>query len=150
MNASTALKELLCEQWCAEAEVEADDEGLRVSLPLTESDGDATTVWLRKRVGGWHITDLGTTLMRLSYHTDVDLLSEGQRARAVERMLSEQGVTLDTGELHADATEEDLAPTLLRFGVAMSRVGDMKLWTRTRAMESRGLVVRVANGWGIA
>lgn len=81
MNAPTELQELLCEQWCADIDIGEDNAGIRLSLPLTESDGDAVTVWINQRVGGWHLRDYGTTFMRLSYDTDVDLLTEGQRAR---------------------------------------------------------------------
>jgi hypothetical protein len=129
---TTELQELLCEQWCAELEVGEDIAGIRLSLPLVESDGDAITVWINRVVGGWRLRDCGTALMRLSYDMDIDLLADGQRARVLDRILAEHQVRLENGELVCSVEEGQLGATLLRFGQAISRVGDIKLWTRAR------------------
>lgn len=133
MNANTSeLQRMLCEQWCTDAEVAQDEGGIRLSLPLVEADGDYVTVWLRQELGGWKITDNGTTFMRLSYSMDVDLLNEGSRSKVVERVVGEQGVELHDGELSTVVTEGDLGPGLLRFGQAMLRLSDLKLWSWPR------------------
>lgn len=132
MNAPAKLQELLCEQWCADVDIAQDKAGTRLSLPLTEADGDAVTVWINQRVGGWHLHDCGTTFMRLSYDMDVDLLSEGQRARVLERILAEHQIRNENGELVCEVEERDLGAALLRFGQAALRIGDIKLWTRAR------------------
>ena len=123
------LQRLLCEQWCADAEVVEDEAGLRVSLPMTEADGDVVTAWLQKTLGGWCISDRGLTLMRLSYDMDVDLLAEGQRAKVLDRIVREQGVKYQQGELSLAVREGDLGPALMRFGQAIVRVSDLKLWS---------------------
>lgn len=130
MNAPAELRALLCEQWCAEADIQQDDGGLRVSLPLTEADGDMVTVWLQSTLGGWTLRDHGTTLMRLSYDMDVSLLDEGQRSRVVQRILAEQQVTLEDGELLSSAPEGHLTDALLRMGQAMQRLSDLRMWRR--------------------
>jgi hypothetical protein len=132
MKAPAELQELLCEQWCADIHIDQDKVGLRLSLPLTESDGDSVTVWINQRVGGWHLRDCGTTFMRLSYDMDVDLLAEGQRARVLERILAEHQVRNENGELVCEVEERNLGAALLRFSQAALRIGDIKLWTRSR------------------
>lgn len=129
---NTELQDLLCEQWCADVEIGEDTAGIRLSLPLSEADGDAVTVWINQRVGGWRLRDCGTTFMRLSYDMDVDLLADGQRARVLERILAEHQITMEDGELTSEAEERNLGASLLRFGQALLRIGDIKLWSRAR------------------
>lgn len=132
MNTPNELQELLCEQWCADVDIGEDSAGIRISLPLIESDGDAVTVWVTPIVGGWRLRDCGTTLMRLSYDMDVDLLAEGQRAKVLERILVEHQLSLVEGELVVDAQERGLGLALLNIGQASLRIGDIKLWSRAR------------------
>lgn len=132
MTQATELQELLCEQWCASADIAQDQAGLRLSLPLEETDGDAVTVWLNPEVGGWSLRDCGTTMMRLSYDMDPDLLLDGPRAKVLERILGEHQVRLEEGELRADAEERQLGAALMRFGQAALRIGDIKLWSKVR------------------
>lgn len=132
MPATTELQHLLCEQWCADADMATDEGGIRISMPLTAADGDAITVWLTPDLGGWVVRDHGTTLMRLSYGTDLDLLAEGHRAKVVARILSEQGVQLDDGELSTRALEGSLGVAMMRMGQAMLRLADIRLWSKTR------------------
>jgi hypothetical protein len=132
MNMPNVLQEILCEQWCADVEIGEDSAGIRISLPLTESDGDAVTVWVTHMIGGWKLRDCGTTLMRLSYDMDIDMLAEGQRAKVLERILTEHHLSLVEGELVAEAQERSLGAALFHFGQALLRIGDIKLWSRAR------------------
>jgi hypothetical protein len=128
------LQNLLCEQWCSDVEIGEDSAGIRLSLPLSESDGDAITVWIKQIVGGWRLRDCGTTFMRLSYDMDVDLLTDGQRAKVLERILAEHQIQIDGGELVRDVEERTLGAALLSFGQAVARIGDIKLWSRARVV----------------
>ena len=136
MSDHTELQELLCEQWCSEVAVAEDKVGIRLSLPILEDDGDSLTVWIQPTLGGWTIRDCGTTMMRMSYDIDVDLLTEGQRGKVLERILSEHNVRLLDGELLCDVPESELGAALLRFGHAAQRIGDIKLWSRTRVIST--------------
>lgn len=129
---SSELQELLCEQWCADVSIVEDAAGLRLSLPLSEPDGDAITVWINPIVGGWRLRDCGSAVMRLSYDIDVDLLSVGQRAKVLERVLAEHQITMVDGELSCEVSERGLGEALLRFGQAVQRVGDIKMWSQAR------------------
>ena len=132
MNRTEAMRELLCEQWCSGALIADDAEGLRISLPVHEADGDAVTLWIKPAMGGWHISDMGTTFMRLSYDMEFDLLSSGQRAQVLSTILEAHGIEDSDGELTMVAPEGELGPALLSFGVAISRVGDLRFWSRGR------------------
>lgn len=132
MNTPAELQDLLCEQWCSSANVSHDEVGLRVSLPFVEGDGDHVTVWIQHELGGWMVRDLGTTLMRLSYGMDVDLLDDGQRSKVVESIIASSGVSLVDGELRASTREGALAATLLQMGQAILRLRDIQLWKTSR------------------
>jgi hypothetical protein len=132
MDTTAELRKLLCESWCAELDIERSGNGLRVSLPLDEADGDAVTVWLSALPGGWRVSDQGTTLMRLSYQHDIDRLMEGAREALFERILGEHQINLEDGRLLMTVAEGELAAGLLRYGQAIQRVGDLRFWTRAR------------------
>ena len=132
MSPSAQLRKMLCESWCSSLDIAEDTIGTRLSLPAVEPDGDTITVWLTPRLGGWHIRDCGATLMRLSYSMDVDQLEQGSRARVLDRILAEHAVALENGELTLETDEAGLPNALLRFGQALQRVGDIRLWTRAR------------------
>ena len=132
MTTPTAIKQLLCEQWCADAVVFEDQGGLRLSLPMYEADGDAVTVWLRPELGGWVIADQGTTFMRLSYDMDLDLLDSGQRSKVLEAIFREEGIEDIGGNLTMTVQEGDLGHALLSFGRAIGRIGDIRLWNKSR------------------
>lgn len=132
MTNSAELRELLCEQWCADVDIGEDRVGLRIALPLQEDDGDAVTVWIQPTIGGWKLRDCGTTFMRLSYEIDVDTLDDGQRARVLDRILAGGRVQLEMGELTLEVPEHQLGAALLSFGQTCQRVGDIAMWTRSR------------------
>lgn len=132
MNAPHELRHLLCQQWCDAADIVEDDAGTCISLPLIEGDGDHVSLWIQAQPGGWKITDLGTTMMRLSYCMDVSMLSEGQRAVVVQQVVASEGVVLSDGEVSTVVAEAELGPALLRVGQAILRLSDVKLWHRTR------------------
>ncbi|MBB5402662.1 DUF1828 domain-containing protein [Paraburkholderia youngii] len=130
---SEAVKKLLCESWCSELDVVEDGDTLRLSMPLTEPDGDYVTVWLRKTLGGWKLEDAGSTLMRLSYDTDVSGLLRGPRKVMLDRMLVEYGARLDdSGQVISEAVEPDLGHSLLRYGQALLRANEIRTWSKTR------------------
>lgn len=106
---------------------------MRLSMPLTEPDGDYVTVWLRKMLGGWKLEDAGSTLMRLSYDTDISALLRGPRKVMLDRMLVEYGARLDErGQVIAETAERDLGHSLLRYGQALLRANEVRAWSRAR------------------
>lgn len=134
MTDSGELRNLLCEQWCADLDLEVGHDELdwRISLPVYESDGDAVTVWIQPQVGGWQLRDCGTTMMRLSYDMDVDLLQEGTRSKVLQQLLAEGGMRIEGGELFAAMPERQLGAGLMQFAQTVLRISDISLWSRSR------------------
>lgn len=133
METTTIVRDLLCQAWCTELEAVEDSGGIRLSMPLLETDGDYVSVWLKQAIGGWSIDDCGSTLMRVSYDADVGQFLKGPRKTLLDKYLAEYGARLtDDGLIRTESTEQDLGPSLLRFGQAMLRVQDLKSWTKSR------------------
>nr|WP_244103431.1 DUF1828 domain-containing protein [Burkholderia gladioli] len=102
-------------------------------MPLTETDGDYVTVWARSTLGGWRLEDAGSTLMRISYDSDVSSLLRGPRRSLLDKMLLEYGARLDeSGQVVSESSEADLGHSLLRFGQAILRANEVKAWSRQR------------------
>ncbi|MDR5737356.1 MULTISPECIES: DUF1828 domain-containing protein [unclassified Caballeronia] len=132
-DASAAVKRLLCESWCSEINVAPDGDSIRLCMPLMEPDGDYITVWLRQIMGGWRLEDAGTTFMRMSYDSDATALLRGPRRVLLDQTLAEYGARLaDDGQVVADSAEAQLGLSLLRFGQALLRVGDLRSWSKPR------------------
>lgn len=130
MNA--ALSSLLCQQWCASADIKAFGAGARVSLPMYGRDGDAYSLYLEPEIGGWSISDKGASLMRLSYEHDLDALLGGQRGKIFGQVVAESGAEYLDGEIVLHSTESDLATNLLEMGRTLTRIEDIGMWTRLR------------------
>jgi len=73
------------------------------------------------------ITDHGLTLMRLSYAFDIDTPN---KEKILRRILAENGVNEENGELYMEATPETLYTALLQFSQAVSKVGNMRYFKR--------------------
>ena len=105
MDATTEdLRSELCKALCANVDVrERPDGRVYVSTPFRFPDGDSFSIYLERLAsGGFRISDLGGTLMHLSYEHDVDKLREGTRQKVFSQILSEMGVDDDDGELRID------------------------------------------------
>lgn len=129
---NTILSKLLCQQWCASADIQPFSTGVRVSLPLFGRDGDACALYVEPSIGGWRISDKGATLMRLSYEHDLASLLEGQRGKIFGQVVTESGAEFLDGEIFLHSTENQLAENLLAMGQALTRIEDIGMWTRLR------------------
>jgi Domain of unknown function DUF1828 len=87
------ITKTLCETMCADVEVVRRGEGLLfVSTPFTFSDGDLYSIYLKMLpAGGFRITDMGGTLMHLSYESEIDKLRDGTRGKVFNEVLAERG-----------------------------------------------------------
>jgi len=98
-------------------------------VPLYHEDGDMVDIFLDANVGGEtvRICDHGMTLMRLSYTYDINTPS---RERILEKILSENGIKSQNGNLMVDARVEDLYPAILQFAQAIAKVSSMRVHTK--------------------
>lgn len=135
MNATTeALRTELCKALCANVDVrERPDGHVYVATPFQFADGDSFSMYLKRLpAGGFRISDMGGTMMHLSYEQDIDKLREGTRNRVFTQILSEMGVEDDDGELMLDIPADQLGAGIFRFGQALTRVHDLTILNRVQ------------------
>lgn len=108
-----SLRERLCASLCANVELHQRPDGLvSVVTPFTK----------RLPSGGLRLTDMGTTLMHMSYEMDVDRLREGTRVGIWTQVLAQHGVHEDDGEMYIDAAPGELGGALIRLGQALTQL----------------------------
>jgi len=133
MNA-TALQDLLCRSLCGDVVLTSvGQDAWQVSTPFMFPDGDAYAMYLRQTPdGAWRISDMGSTLMHLSYENDVGKFREGGRGRLFGQVLADAGLEEDDGEFFLIAPVEGLGTGLFSFGQAMTRLHDITFLNRLR------------------
>lgn len=87
----------------------------------------ASHIFLESRNGLVRVCDLGMTLMRLSYSYDIDTPN---KERIFRRILSENQVHEENGNLFIDAKPEYLYPAVLQFAQTVAKVANMRLYKR--------------------
>ncbi|OZI29982.1 hypothetical protein CAL29_18035 [Bordetella genomosp. 10] len=132
MDSLRDLQDQLCRSMCAEVSLRETKEGyIVVSTPFTFPDGDGYTIYLRRTAtGGWRLSDMGNTLMRLSYEQDIEKLRDGTRARVFEQIVAEMGIEDDNGDLFLEAPSTRLGEGVFRFGQALTRIHDIRFLNR--------------------
>lgn len=87
------LQTALCTQLCADIKVSLkNDQLIRVETPFYFSDGDPYQIFLTEiETGGFRVTDMGHTLMQMSYENDIDLLRKGSRGTLLTQIQQELG-----------------------------------------------------------
>jgi len=103
---------------------------LQLVAPLFHEDGDMVDIFLEPTNGGQEnirICDHGMTLMRLSYNFDIDTPN---KERIFQRILAENRIREEKGNLFLDAKPESLYPSVLQFAQAVAKVSNMQLFKR--------------------
>lgn len=133
MNIET-LKQSIGASLCSDVNVIEQEEGLFfVSTPFTFGDGDEYSIYIEQLpAGGLRISDMGNTLMHLSYEHDISKIREGTRGRVFEQILSEIGISDDGGELYVETTADQVGAKIFRFGQAITKVHDLSFLNRIR------------------
>lgn len=128
------IKKMLCSSLCAEVNVIERGAGLLfVSTPFSFADGDAYSIYLKTLpAGGFRISDMGGTLMHLSYENDIDKFREGTRGKLFSQILSEMQLAEEDGEFFIDTPVDALGSSLFRFGQAITRIHDLTFLNRAR------------------
>jgi hypothetical protein len=134
LNDLAALQTQICDAFCQHVTLSEREDYIIVPLPMTARDGDGLTVYLRRASGGgWRISDLGSTIMRLSYDAKLKDVLSGTRMRLFETILAEAGVEENDGEIFIEIPGDKLIWGIFTVGQAISRIGDLSLWTKSRA-----------------
>jgi hypothetical protein len=102
---------------------------LQLILPLYHEDGDMIDIFIESRNGNniIRVSDCGMTLMRLSYSFGLDTPN---KERIFSRILSENQVNEENGNLYIDTKPESLYPAILQFAQTVAKVSNMRLYKR--------------------
>jgi len=129
------LQDNLCSLMCSEIKVEPKNNNLlRIQTPFTFSDGDPYQIYIKEMPGGiMRITDMGHTMMHLSYENDVDKLREGTRGCLFNQILAENAVKEEKGEIFTDTDSHNLVTAIFSIGQALTKITDLTFLNRARA-----------------
>jgi Domain of unknown function DUF1828 len=102
---------------------------LQVFAPLYHADGDMMDLFLidLPEKGLVRISDLGMTLMRLSYTYDIDTPN---KEKILNKILSENSIKSEDGNLILDIKPELIYYGLMQFAQAISKIINMRLYKR--------------------
>jgi hypothetical protein len=128
------LEAELCKALCAKVTLkERKDGNVFVQTPFVFPDGDSFSIYLKRLPsGGFRLSDMGATLMHLSYEQDIDKLREGTRSKVFAQILSEMGINDDEGELYLEMPAAHIATGVFQFGQALTRVHDLTFLNRVQ------------------
>lgn len=129
------LQAALCSHLCAEIKLkEKNGQLLAVDTPFFFADGDPYQIYIKEMPGGiMRLTDLGHTMMHLSYENDTDKFREGTRGKLFEQIKSETSVEEDEGAFFIDTSIEDLGHNIFRLGQALTKINDLTYLNRARS-----------------
>ena len=124
----------LCRALCSEISLRQLDGGdFFVSTPFSFPDGDAYSLYLKRlHTGGYRISDMGSTMMSLSYDHDVSKFEEGSRGRVFNQILAEMNVNNNDGEIYLEIPAHELANGMFTFGQALTRIHDLTFLNRVQ------------------
>src|SRR5271163_2270016 len=125
-------RKTLCEALCAEVKlIPRPGDVIAISTPLTFPDGDSLPMFVRPLAwGGIEFTDMGNSLMRLSYDTEPANLRDGTRGRVLAQVLAEYGLRDKEGELILAVPGNEIGVGAFRFSQALTRVHDISFLNR--------------------
>ena len=129
------LCKTLREQLCQNIGIDESQDGLLMLRSQFQfADGDQFTMCLSE-VGPneLRLSDLGDTLMHISYDQDIEKFTTGTRGMLIEQILGESGVRQDRGVFYMDTSVEYLARAFVCFGQAITRICDLTFLSRTTA-----------------
>jgi hypothetical protein len=101
---------------------------MKLIVPLFHEDGDMVDIFLEEMADGRvRVSDRGLSLMRLSYDFDIDTEN---RERIFRRIINENRIQEDRGNLFVDVAPEHLYPAILNFGQTVAKITNMALYRR--------------------
>ncbi|MEE9430458.1 MAG: DUF1828 domain-containing protein, partial [Melioribacteraceae bacterium] len=129
------LQENLCSLMCAEVNIRQKNKKLlSVETPFFFADGDPYQIYIKEMPGGIiRLTDMGHTMMHLSYENDLDKFREGTRGKIFEQIKSETFIEENDGELYIETPVENLGFNIFRLGQALTQINDLTFLNRARA-----------------
>ena len=129
------LQKNLCSLLCAEVQVRAKNGNLlAIDTPFYFADGDPYQLYIKEMPGGiLRLTDMGHTLMHLSYENDIEKFREGTRGILLSQIKSETLIEEEEGEFYIETELGNLGSNLFRLGQALTKINDLTFLNRARA-----------------
>lgn len=124
---TTRLQQLLCENLCKEVRIIRRPDGkLMLRTGFQFPDGDRFPIHVSETAtNGVRLSDLGHTLMRISYDHDLDSFLRDARGRLLETIVNESDIGFDGGVLYVECSPEGLPDAVFRFGQTLTRVYEL-------------------------
>ncbi len=129
------LQQSLCSLMCAEVNVrEKNGKLLAIETPFFFADGDPYQIYIKELPGGiLRLTDMGHTLMHLSYENDIDKFREGTRGKLFDQIKAETLIEEEDGAFFIDTPSDSLGMNIFRFSQALTKINDLTFLNRARA-----------------
>lgn len=129
------LQKKLCSLMCAEVKIYSKSSNLfAIETPFFFADGDPYQIYIKELAGGIiRLTDMGHTLLHLSYDNDIDKFREGTRGNLLNQIKSETFIEEDNGEFFIDTYIDNLGFNIFRLGQALTKINDLTFLNRARA-----------------
>lgn len=107
---------------------------ITVETPFYFSDGDPFQLYISEMPDGkLKLSDMGHTLMHLSYDNDIDKFREGTRGNLFEQVLAEFFIKEEEGEFYIETPEDKIIINLFKLGQALTKITDLTFLNRFRA-----------------
>ena len=131
---SEILESLLCESMCANITVKERSRGQwQVLTPFNFPDGDFYSFYINElSTGGLRVSDMGSTMMHLSYENDTKKFRDGMRGKLLANIVAEMDLKEDQGEFFIETTPQNLGKDIIYFGQGLTRVHDLTFLNRLR------------------
>lgn len=129
------LKNLICRSFCDSLGlVYVSNKLIRIELPFYFPDGDPYQLYIANYSSeSLVLTDLGHTMMHLSYENDIDKFTEGTRGKLFEQIRQEFGLLETRGELMIETSESDLVRNIFKLSQAITKVWDLTFLNKEHA-----------------
>jgi hypothetical protein len=79
------------------------------------------------------LTDMGHTMMYLSYENNIDKFREGTNGKMFDLIKAETIIDEDNGEFFIDTPMENLGFSIFRLGQALTKISDLTYLNRAKA-----------------
>lgn len=120
---------------CADIQIRQKNRNLlAVDTPFCFPDGDPYQIYIKEMPGGiLRLSDMGHTLMHLSYDNEIDKFREGTRGLLLNQIKAETSVEENDGEFYIETELSNLGSTIFRLGQAITKIYDLTFLNRARA-----------------
>ncbi|MBU0487923.1 MAG: DUF1828 domain-containing protein [Bacteroidetes bacterium] len=129
------IQKRLCSLLCANVTIRKKHKSLlQIETPFYFPDGDPYLIFLKEMPGGiLRLSDMGHTMMHLSYDNDIEKFKEGTRGKIFEQIKGEFNIGVEEGEFFVETQIDNIGLNIFRLGQSLTRINDLIFLNRARA-----------------